>query len=254
VTNRAVPSRTTRRRLTCLLAAAAAATLAFAGPAHATVSPLVASMENGSFSEFSQTGVLGGTLSVQAGDGYDGTHSALATYKGGSGNGYARTIENISWSGTQDVWYGAAFKLPTGYAASLQGGNDIMRWDNYGAYADGADYGGVELWSDGKARVMLGKYTNDPGTVLAGPFTLPEGRWFWMEVHQHFSTGAGALSDVYIDGTLVAHSTAPNNYGRGADRLRWGIVSIDAGRQTKSLSLAFDRTSIQSSQLGPLAH
>jgi hypothetical protein len=209
-------------------------------------------METGTLNQFSQTGVLNGTLSTRAGDAYDGTHAAVATYDGGTGNGYARAIENVSWSGTQDVWYGAAFLLPTGYEASLQGGNDIMRWDNWGRYGSAADYGGVELWSDGKARVILGKYTNDPGTVLDGPFTLPEGRWFWLEVHQRFSTGAGALTDVYVDGALVAHSTAPNTYGRGADRVRWGIVCVDAGRQTNSLSLSFDRASIQSSELGPI--
>jgi hypothetical protein len=241
-----------RRSLPGLLALATTAlALAAPTPAQARVAPLLASVEDGNLNAFSQSGATGGTLSVRSGGAYDGSHAALATYRGGSGNGYARAIENVSWSGTEDVWYGAAYLLPTGYAASVQGGNDVLRWDNWGTYGSDADYGAVELWSDGKARLILGKYTNDPGTVLAGPFTLPEGRWFWMEVHQHFSTGSGAVSDVYIDGARIAHSTAPNNYGRGADRVRWGIVCIDAGRQRKSLSLSFDRASIQLTARGP---
>jgi hypothetical protein len=213
---------------------------------------MVASLENGSFSEFSQNSATNGALDVVSGNAYDGTHAARATYNGGSGNGYARAIENVSWSPAENVWYGAAYYLPHGYSASVQGGNDIMRWDNWGTYGSGADYGALEVWSDGKARLILGKYTNDPGTVLAGPVALPEGRWFWLEIHQRFSTGGGALTEMYIDGVRIASSTAPNNYGRGADRVRWGIVCVDAGRQSKSLSLQFDRASIASSELGPL--
>src|SRR4051794_2821371 len=118
--------------------------------------------------------------------------------------------------------------IPSSFKSSLQGGADLLRWDNYGAYGSNADYGGIEMWRDGRARLLLGKYTNDPGTVLGSAITLPTDRWFWLEVHQRFSTQPGqALSEVFVDGTKVTSSTAANSYGRAIDRVRYGIVSSD---------------------------
>jgi hypothetical protein len=236
-------------RLAALVTAAAA--LALPAAAQATVSPFSATLSGG-FSEFSQTGIADGTLATTTG-GYGGGSAAVASYAGDGSNGYARAIENVAWSPTEDVWYGGAYYLPTGYLESLKGGNDILRWDNWGTYGEAGDYGAVENWSDGMTRLILGKYTNDPGIVLGQPFKLPEGRWFWLEVHQTFSTGAGALSQVFVDGQLVDSSTQPNNFGRGADRVRWGIVCIGAGQQNVPLQLEFSRSTISTAEVGPLA-
>ena len=239
-----------RRVVVCLSAIAA---LALPGAAHAAVAPLVAGFQTGDFSQVSQSSVLDGSLDLTSTTSYDGTPAVSASYAADAGNGYARVIENVAWSAGENVWYGGAYYLPAGYLASLKGGNDIMRWDNWGTYGAAGDYGAIENWSDGSTRLILGKYTNDPGIVLGGPFHLPEGRWFWLEVHQRFSTVDGsALSDVYLDGRLISHSAAANSFGRGADRVRWGIVCIDAGRQTTPLSLLFDRVTISTSQVGPL--
>jgi hypothetical protein len=246
-----LPASSVLRRIAASVVLAAA--LAFAGAAQAAVTPLAAGFESGAFDQVSQTGVLDGSLDVTSATAYDGTKAVHASYSGDGANGYARAIENVGWSSNEDVWYGGAYYLPTGYLASLKGGNDIMRWDNWATYGAAADYGAIENWSDGSTRLILGKYTNDPGIVLGGPFHLPEGRWFWLEVHQRFSTVAGsAVSDVYLDGHLISHSTAANSFGRGADRVRWGIVCIDAGRQTTPLSLLFDRVTISTAQVGPL--
>jgi hypothetical protein len=244
------PTPAVRRLCVCVALALA---LLIPSAAQAVVVPLATGFETGDFSQVSQSSVLDGTLNPTTASSYDGSHAIGATYSGDAGNGYARAIENVAWSPSEDVWYGGAYYLPTGYLASLKGGNDIMRWDNWATYGSAADYGAIENWSDGSTRLILGKYTNDPGLVLGGPFHLPEGRWFWLEVHQRFSTVDGqALSDVYLDGRLISHSTAANNFGRGADRVRWGIVCIDAGRQTTPLSLAFDRLTISTSEVGPL--
>jgi LysM repeat protein len=231
-----------------------AAILAAAPTASAAVNPKTVDFENGSFSNVSQTGVLEGSLSVTSERAYDGRRSAKATYNGSTSNGYARTIDNISWPSNADVWYGAAYYLPSGYASSLRGGNDIMRWDNWGNYGSGGDYGAIEFWStDRKARFILGKYSNDPSITLGNTFSLPEGRWFWLEVHQRFSTTSGrALTDVYVDGRRVSSSTRANTFGRPADRLRTGIVAIADGRQSRPLTLYFDRVKVSTSQSGPL--
>ena len=60
-------------------------------------------------------------------------------------------------------------------------------------------------------------------------------------MHQVRSSQSGsALSELYVDGKLVGKSTAPNTYGRPATRVRFGIVAIAAGAQTKPLGLWFD--------------
>lgn len=228
--------------------------LALAAPtaAQADVSPLLASFENGGPAELSQASATTGSLTLSTDRAYDGSHSMRATYDGGGTNGYARSIQNISWPANADVWYGAAYYLPSGYMAATVGGNDILRWDNYGAYGGSGDYGAVELWSDKKAHLVLGKYSGGGGDI-APSFNLPEGRWFWLELHQKFSTVSGqALSEVYIDGQKVSSSTQANTYGRPADRLRFGIVCISEGKQMKPLTLYYDRASISTSRRGPL--
>lgn len=235
------------------LLAAGAFAFAFPAGAQAAVSPMLGGFESGGFSEFTQTGVTTGSLNVVSDRAYEGSRSAKATYSGGGANGYSRTIQFVNWTSSEDVWYGAAFYLPTGYKNSLQGASDIMRWDNYGTYASGADYGGVMIHSDDRARVMLGKYTSDPFQTVVPAFDLPEGRWFYLEVHQKFSTTPGnALTEVFIDGQKIAGSTAQNTFGRGADRIRTGIVSITEGKQINPVNLWFDRVSVSTSQRGPI--
>jgi hypothetical protein len=79
-----------------------------------------------------------------------------------------------------------------------------------------------------------------PNDTLVGPIALPEGRWFRLEVHERLSGGTGALSELYLDGKLIGKSTAPNTYGRSIQRIRYGIVAIAEGAQTKPLELSFD--------------
>ncbi len=230
--------------------ATASATLAVASPASAAVSPLSAGFESGGFSEVTGTTTSNGSITVTGERAYEGQRSAKATYNGGGGNGYARTQEEISWKAGDDVWYGASFFLPSGYKSKLQGGNDLMRWDNWDTYNSSADFGGVALRSDGRSRILLGKYNSSDSEVTPA-FDLPEGRWFHLEVHQKLSTGSDALTEVFLDGKKVASSTKPNSYGRTITRLRTGMVSIHAGQQTNPLTLFIDRLSIDTHQRGP---
>jgi hypothetical protein len=171
---------------------------------------------------------------------YDGTASAHATYEGNGGNGYARGIWNVNWQDGEDVWFGAAYYLPVGFVPHIQGQVDLMRWDNWLSHPSDTDWGGVSIYgSDHRARLLrfgAGR-AND---TLAGPITLPEGRWFTLEVHERLSAGSGALSELYVDGKLIGRSTRPNTYGRPIERIRYGIVAIAEGAQKKPLELWFD--------------
>src|SRR5690606_1684519 len=70
-------------------------------------------------------------------------------------------------------------------------------------------------------------------------FDLPEGRWFVLSVRQRFSS-SNPVSEVRVDGNLVASSTAKNFNGRTIERIRYGIVAISANQQKHSLRLWFD--------------
>ena len=227
------------RRTLILLSAAV---LALAAPSGASaVTGLDAGLDGGSFSEFSQTNALNGTLSLSESQAFDGRASARATYEGNGENGYARGIWNVNWQDGESVWFGGAYYLPAGFLASVQGQVDLLRWDNWSLYPSEADWGGVSIYgSDHRAR-LLRFGAGRPNDTLVGPVTLPEGRWFTLEVHQvRSSQGGSALSELYVDGKLAGRSTAPNTYGRAIERIRYGIVAIAEGDQRKPLELWFD--------------
>jgi hypothetical protein len=118
---------------------------------------------------------------------------------------------------------------------------DLLRWDNWESHPNDTDWGGVSIYgSDHRAR-LLRFGDNRPNDTLVGPIDLPEGRWFTLEVHQRLSGGEGALSELYVDGALVGQSDKPNTYGRGIERIRYGIVAIAEDEQHKPLNLWFDR-------------
>ncbi|MCW3014213.1 MAG: glycoside hydrolase family 5 [Solirubrobacterales bacterium] len=224
---------------------------AVAGPANATVVPRQAHLEGPAWSEFDQTNASTGSLTLDKSRAYDGVQSAKAVFNGGA-NGYSRGIQNVDWQDGDDVWYGSAFYLPPGFKASMQGQVDLLRWDNFTVDETNTDRSGIILYnSDKKARIMRQKLGVEE-VPIAAPFDIPEGRWFYLEVHQHLSQGGGALSEVFLDGAKVASSTQPNTYGRGVSRVRSGIVAINASQQKTPLTLWFDRVTVSTTQVGPL--
>jgi len=240
--DRVFMTRTTSRLATALLGLAMV--LPAAG-ASGSVTATTASLDGNSFSEFTQTNALNGTLATTSTRAWSGSYSARATYSGGGDNGYSRGIWNVQWEEGDDVWFGAAYYLPAGFHANIQGQVDLVRWDNWLSHPNDTDWGGVSIYgSDHRAR-LLRFGAGRPNDTLVGPFDLPEGRWFTLEVHQLRSSTAGnALSELYLDGTLVGRSTAANTYGRSATRIRYGVVAIAAGSQTKALELNFDSASM----------
>jgi hypothetical protein len=224
-----------------------------------TVSPLLSSFEGawgGLVPETTPNAALGYMRSeLPDGRAYDGAHAVRAHYHGGGANGYARVVAgDPGWEEGDDVWYGAAFLFPEGFfAEQAQGYCDILRWDNYGAHGAGADYSGVAFSKGQDATVfVLGTYRDDPGIQLAALPRLPEGRWFWLEVHERLSARDGAaLTEIYVNGGRLAASARANTFGRGPDRLRAGLVSISEGTQTKPLTMWLDRFSISTTQRGP---
>ncbi len=185
---------------------------------------------------------------------YEGTYSAKASYTGGGANAYARCVVTTSWVTGDEVWYGGAFFLPSGFSQSMQNQVDLMRWDNFSLNNASQDWGGIIIQnSDKQARLKRFNVSGDY-TDVSTPFTFPENRWVWVEVHQKFSpTNGQAINEVYLDGALQSSSTTANTYGREITRIRYGLVAIGAGAQTNPLDLWLDRATISSTRVGPLS-
>ncbi|MBS1868213.1 MAG: hypothetical protein JSS99_00965 [Actinobacteria bacterium] len=233
------------RRLLVVVLAAALALAALASGAGASVVSQSASMDGGKLSGFSQLNTLASTLAVDSSRAYDGTYSAKASYLGGADNAYSRGLWNVNWVTGDDVWYSAAYYLPVGFKSAMQGEVDLLRWDNWLSHPSDTDWGGVVIYGGDKQARLMRFNMKGSSTVLVGPFDVPEGRWFTLEVHQRLSGSAGAaLSELYLDGTLVGRSTAANTYGRTIERLRTGLVADGGAKQTKPLTLWFDRARI----------
>jgi hypothetical protein len=209
-------------------------------------------METGDFSQFDQTNASVGTLTTVPG-GYGDATAARATYDGGGENGFSRGIYEVNWNEGDEIWYGAAFYLPEGFKSKIQGQVGLMRWDNYPTHTDNADQGGLVIYgSDRQARLVRTQLNGGGQQDLTKPFDLPEGRWFWVEVHQRLGA-ANALNEIYLDGALIDRSADPNMYaGRPIERIRYGLVAIADGAQTNPLTLNFDRARIGTAPLGPL--
>lgn len=246
--------RGTGGRLLRLSALGLGLVLAVPGAAQASVGPLAASLESGTLSEFSQFGQSNGTLTVDSSTSYDGSRSAKAHFNGGAVNGYTRGIWDVQWNEGETLWYSSAFFLPVGFKAAMQGEVSLMRWDNWPTYQGTGDVSGIVIWGgDKKARLKLGTYSGATEQVLVGPFDLPEGRWFHLEVHQLLSKVDGtARSQVFLDDALVGSSTQPNSTGRAIERMRYGIVAIDASKQYNPLTLWFDRARVSTTKVGSL--
>src|SRR3954447_7842138 len=239
------------RSLTLALTAILFLALVVSRTADAAVTPQRVNFETSGLQQFDQLNASVGSLNAVDG-GYGDAHAAEAKYSGGGENGYSRGIFNVDWHAGDDVWYSAAYYLPVGFKAAMQGQVALMRWNDYGAHPEAADYSGVVIYGGDKRSRLIIDHIADHSQIELGPaFDLPEGRWFHLEVHQHLGVNGG-VNDVFLDGQLVSSSTDGNlEPGRGVDRIRYGIVAIASGAQTRPLDLRFDDATVSAAQIGP---
>lgn len=231
-------------------------------PAPPTASPTpligrVTGFENGTYAGLDNNGpsqTANVQLTIPAERAYEGTRALKISYDGTVGNAFGRVwyggegTRSLGWQTGSDVWYGGAFFVPD--PARLRY-TDLIRWDNYGRYAVG-DVGGV-LASEGKLSVTRNDYGDNASYAKLTPeVAIPANRWFWVEVHQKFSSVNGqALTELYLDGVKVGSSTAANSMGRMIDTIRYGYVyNWDAGGAS---TLYLDRVSVSDRARGPLA-
>jgi hypothetical protein len=83
--------------------------------------------------------------------------------------------------------------------------------------------------------------------------TLPEARWFWLEVHQRISDADGqALNELYLDGVRIDSTTTANSRGRAITEIRHGLVAI-APECAPANTIYFDRASASDGMRGPIS-
>lgn len=215
----------------------------------------IAGMETGDFSEFdSINSGTPGTLVIDATRAYEGSRSAHASTPGNSANKYARGIFDVDWKEGTDVWYGAAFYLPSTFFAQAKGWIDILRWDNWTLTQSTQDQGGLALTPEGRLLLLRKNPPSGDQEILIDVPAPSLGAWHWLEVHQRFSQSDGsAVSSLWVDSVVAGAKDSRNIYSRPITALRVGIVSTNDPIQTTQLDLWFDRVSITASQLGPVA-
>lgn len=187
-----------------------------------------------------EANTLNGSLVPTTACGYGDRSSYLASYSGGSANGYARGVWHVSWQTGDEVRFGGAFYLPRGFASSLQGQVDLLRWDNWPDDPVSTNWGGIGIWSSDRRARLLDMGANRPPVQLGAAFDVPEGRWTRIEVHQQLAEKERPTSTVFLDGREAAKSMRSNTRTTRVSRLRAGVVAISAGRQTSPLRLWFD--------------
>jgi hypothetical protein len=177
------------------------------------------------------------------------------------GAGQASATFKVHWRQGQTVSYGAAFYLPQGFHTATSGQQTLLRWDSFPGAAGRFQQGGVVIdYRDNSGYLVASTVANGSTAqrVLAGPFPLPTGTWFTLNVRQllgarpsapgarparsnALGAGSNPYSDVYVDGRLVAASRAPTFDGRQVGHVRYGIVGLSADAAQGPVSLDFDQ-------------
>ena len=182
-------------------------------------------------------------LTVPGGYGPD-KQAFAAQYPGTAGSGTADGALSVNWAPGQSVAYGAAFRLPQAFHSATQGQQLLLGWSS-GPGSDGStQQGGVAIDYSANAGYLVTNTTSALGIatqqVLAGPFPLPVGRWFTLQVRQLLASAAPASSGVYINGRLVASSTAADFTEPEINQVGFGIVQLSGGAETGSASVKLD--------------
>ncbi len=173
-----------------------------------------------------------------------------ASYSGTGGTGQASGTFNVAWTPGETVTFGAAFYLPPAFHTATEGEQTLLRWDSSPDSGGQVQQGGVVINYGDDSAYLIAKTvagSDFAQSFLAGPFPLPVGRWFTLQVRQLLGAGAAAYSEVYEDGKLVGSSRAPTFSGTGIMHVSYGIVDLSAGAEAGPVSFEFDQATATAS-------
>jgi hypothetical protein len=196
--------------------------------------------ESGNCSEFAQgcQAVNGGSTTVVSGDAYAGTRYLQASDNASGGTSYARAVDNLTAVPGEEIWFGAAIRPAVGFYAAANAQARLISWDTY----PNTPYMRSGLWVDSTDRVVVYRHVDGGGQtplVILGTRALPEGVWSFVEIHQVLSTGSNALTEVFVNGSLVGSSTAAN-MARSDTVARYRVGLADSSSITNPVRVDFD--------------
>lgn len=159
-----------------------------------------------------------------------------------------------------DLWFGAALFLPSGFFSAHTKYTDLIRMDSYvtdgGVLNKSSEQQSINFASFSNDDIYVQAESNEGPKTLVGPLSpsvLSENSWHWVEVHVHLDKDAGdAFTQLKIDGVSQGSSTGANFFTGRADfnRLRYGLVSAGSSG-SGNLTMYVDRASISTSERGP---
>jgi hypothetical protein len=186
------------------------------------------------FAVFDASSVLNGDFEVFAPSSRttDDWTLGLARTNGGVGNAYARGQWTVDWSEGTNYRSEMDVFLPVGFYARQLGAVQLMGWDTFPILNN---HMRLIIWrQDRLARLFL--KSDGVDSVLSGAFAIPEGRWVRIAIEQNVADTEG-WSRVYMDGHLVAQGTGHTSTPYPVTRMRYGLVAVDAARQTLPLEI-----------------
>ena len=200
-----------------------------------SASATLVSARNGNLAAFNGgISITGGTLTTPPNRYVSDRHTFAATYSG-PGDAALSGALNVSWTPGQTVAWGAAFRLAPNFHAASSGLQELIGW-NAGTVQEGV----VIDYSDNLAYLVAGPGSLDQ-QVLVGPFTLPSGQWFTLQVRQLLGSAPSASSRVYVNSRLVGSSTATTLASGEVTQVSYGIVQLTSAAQQGPVSVAFDQ-------------
>jgi murein DD-endopeptidase MepM/ murein hydrolase activator NlpD len=166
---------------------------------------------------------------------FGGDRKAFSANYSGPGNGSIGGSLAVDWVPGQTVSWGAAFRLAPGFHAATEGQQELVGWQ-----ADSAQEGVVVDFSDNSGYLVA-----SPGSltqqILVGPFRLPTGPWFTLQVRQLLGAAPSASSRVYVNNKLVGSSSATTLAAGQISQVSYGIVQLSPPAQVGPVSVEFDQ-------------
>lgn len=195
---------------------------------------------------------------------YAGTASLKVHIEATECSPYARGIFNSNAPNHiiegDDLWFGAALFLPSGFFSAHTKYTDLMRMDSYvndsGMLNKSSEQQSINFASFSNDDIYVQAESSEGAKTLVGPLSpsvLSENSWHWVEIHVHLDKDAGeAFTQLKIDGVSQGSSTGANFFAGRADfnRVRYGLVSAGSSG-SGNLTMYVDRTSISTSERGP---
>lgn len=196
---------------------------------------------------------------------YAGTASLKVHIEATECSPYARGIFNSNSPNHieegDDLWFGAAIFLPSGFFSAHTSYTDLIRMDSYvndgGELNEAAKQQSINFASFSNDDIYVQAESNEKTITLIGPLSssvLSEDVWHWVEIHVVLDKDSGeAFTELKIDGESKGSSTAGNMFsGRAAfNRVRYGLVSAGS-KGSGNLTMYVDRASIDTSERGAL--